>query len=147
MVTIQTEKSIAIAHLVQTADEKSPCRRLHGHNIKVIVEIEGDTKDDGMVVDFRHIKKIINSLDHYTLLPQNIVTELFNEYVINTGYAKFTLPINMCRILLIPAVTAEHLCEFLWGEIHPLTSDSDWLRITIYESDTSYATVDNGDFL
>jgi len=70
---IQTEKTIAIAHLVQTADEDSPCRRLHGHNLKVIVTINGEVKTDGMIVDFRHIKELINKLDHKTVIPGSLV--------------------------------------------------------------------------
>jgi 6-pyruvoyl-tetrahydropterin synthase len=144
MVTIQTEKSIAIAHLVQTADKESPCRRLHGHNLKIIVEINGTIKKDGMVVDFRHIKSIINSLDHLTLLPRDIVTLYEDDYVIKTKYTTFSLPINMCYILPIPVVTAEYLAAFLWDKIYELL-DSGWLVITIYESDKSFASVSNRD--
>jgi 6-pyruvoyl-tetrahydropterin synthase len=136
---IKTEKTIAIAHLVQSADERSPCRRLHGHNIRIIVEIEGKPKKDGMVVDFRHVKGIINDLDHLTLLPRDIVTLFEGSYVIDVGYARFSLPMNMCYILPVPAVTAEHLAEFLCGKISVLLDDEESVKVTVYESSKSCA--------
>ena len=145
MAGIHTEKTIAIAHLVQTADETSPCRKLHGHNLKIIVYIKGAIQNDGMVVDFRHIKEIINSLDHYTLLPLNIVTPYEDYYVIKTKYATFSLPMHMCRILPIPVITAEYLAEFLWDKIYDLFDSDNWLVVKIYESEKSYAEVNNND--
>ena len=92
---IQTEKIIAIAHLVQTANEKSPCRRLHGHNLRVVVTINGEVKNDGMVVDFRHIKELINQLDHKTLIPWPLVVgEEDGLLYIETGYNKIALSIT-----------------------------------------------------
>lgn len=45
------------------------CENLHGHNYKIIITIEGDLKDNGMVIDFKIIKdivkaKVIDVLDH-----------------------------------------------------------------------------------
>lgn len=136
---IRTEKTIAIAHLVQSADEKSPCRRLHGHNVRIIVEITGKPKADGMIVDFRHVKEIINELDHLTLLPRDIVTPYENSYVIDVDYASFNLPMNMCYIMPVPAITAEHLAEFLCGQISNLLSTGESVKVIVYESDKSYA--------
>ncbi len=45
------------------------CENLHGHNYKIIVTIEDEVKEDGMVLDFKIIKdtvnkKVIDKLDH-----------------------------------------------------------------------------------
>ena len=45
------------------------CENLHGHNYKIIITIEDEVKEDGMVMDFKIIKdkvkeKVINRLDH-----------------------------------------------------------------------------------
>lgn len=45
------------------------CENLHGHNYKIIISIHGPLQDDGMVLDFKIIKKIvkeklIKKLDH-----------------------------------------------------------------------------------
>lgn len=51
------------AHLLY--NYKGKCANLHGHRWEVLVEISVDTLDEqGMVVDFSKIKKIINQLDH-----------------------------------------------------------------------------------
>ena len=43
----------------------SGCNNLHGHRWKVEVDIETEAlNDQGMVVDFAHVKKVIKKLDH-----------------------------------------------------------------------------------
>lgn len=137
---IQTEKTIAIAHLVQTADEESPCRRLHGHNLKVVVTINGEVKDDGMVADFRHIKEIINRLDHRTLIPGAlVVSEEDNMLYIETNYSKLALPINDVMALSVPAITAETLATYFVREIEKIVDFNDYVSVQIFESDKSFA--------
>jgi 6-pyruvoyltetrahydropterin/6-carboxytetrahydropterin synthase len=46
-------------HLVTKA-----CARMHGHTYKVIVTIEGNNINGGMVIDFKAVKDIIDLLDH-----------------------------------------------------------------------------------
>jgi len=140
MMKIGTEKTIAIAHLVQSADKKSPCRRLHGHNLRVIVEIEGTVKTDGMIVDFRHIKEIINELDHKTLIPQGLTTRDGNDIVIETEYNRYVIPKSDCVILYITTITAENLAKYLVYRIDEILDDGDSVTVTVYESDKSYAT-------
>ena len=41
------------------------CEELHGHNYKLIVTVEGPVKDDGMVIDFKIIKKIVRQLQRF----------------------------------------------------------------------------------
>ena len=51
------------------------CRRLHGHNYRVEVEVEGEVlkwgSSEGMVMDFslldEFMEPILNGLDHYNL--------------------------------------------------------------------------------
>ncbi len=125
--------------MVQTADEKSPCRRLHGHNIKIIVEIEGEIKPDGMVVDFRHIKELINGLDHKTLIPQDIATWDGDDIIVNADYNRYIIPKSDCVILYITAITAENLADYFVYRIDELLSGKDSVTVTVYESDKSYA--------
>ena len=45
------------------------CENLHGHNYKLIITIEGEVQEDGMVMDFKLIKEAVNKevvdiLDH-----------------------------------------------------------------------------------
>jgi 6-pyruvoyltetrahydropterin/6-carboxytetrahydropterin synthase len=46
-------------------DYKSPCVKLHGHRWEVEVTIKTNYLDkNGMIVDFKLLKEIINHLDH-----------------------------------------------------------------------------------
>ena len=38
---------------------RGKCENLHGHNYKLIVAIKGDIKEDGMVMDYAVIKRIV----------------------------------------------------------------------------------------
>lgn len=43
----------------------SPCKRLHGHNWKVKIIIEGNELDEnGMLIDFVEVKKVVDLFDH-----------------------------------------------------------------------------------
>lgn len=143
---IQTEKSIAIAHLVQTADEKSPCRILHGHNLKVVVTINGEVKDDGMVVDFRHIKELINQLDHKTIIPGSLVVSDEDELLyIETGYSKLALPRTNVVALPLPVITAETLAIYFVRRIEEIIDIDDYVSVQIFESEKSFAEADSDD--
>lgn len=59
---------IAGAHQL-SLDYPSKCSNLHGHNWKILVKCQSETLDqNGMVVDFTHIKKSVeDKLDHKNL--------------------------------------------------------------------------------
>lgn len=43
----------------------SPCRSIHGHNWKITVYCKSDKLNgEGMVVDFKDIKMVVNGMDH-----------------------------------------------------------------------------------
>ncbi len=86
------------------------CENLHGHNYKLIVTIEGEVKNDGMVMDFADIKKIVNekilnSFDHSHL----------NEIVENPS--------------------SENLAVYIWDK---LKDDLPLKKITIYETENCF---------
>ena len=53
------------------------CKNIHGHSYKMIVEIEGDVLESGMVMDYYDLKKIITpiveELDHAFLVYKDDV--------------------------------------------------------------------------
>lgn len=66
------------------------CGRLHGHNFRVEVEIEGEVKENGMVMDFydlkKHLREVLSEFDHRILneiievpTSENICTEIFRK--------------------------------------------------------------------
>jgi len=65
--TLKVLADFAAAHSLR--DYPGDCRRLHGHNWKVEVEVESNRLNElGMVVDFKAIKQatraVVDELDH-----------------------------------------------------------------------------------
>lgn len=88
------------------------CEDLHGHNYKVIVTIEGEVQDDGMVLDFKIVKskvkeKVIKVLDHKHL----------NDIIDNPS--------------------AEHVAIWIWDKIK---DDMPLKKVTVYETENYYCT-------
>ena len=68
MYYVKKRLEISAAHRLNLSYE-SRCTRLHGHNWIITVECRAEElNEDGMVVDFSHIKKIVvDVLDHAVL--------------------------------------------------------------------------------
>lgn len=74
MYTVTKELYISAAHQLRLS-YKSKCTRKHGHNWKIRMTFRSDKlNEDGMVIDFAHVKKAIqDKFDHRDLnkvLPQ-----------------------------------------------------------------------------
>lgn len=86
------------------------CENLHGHNYKLIVTTEGKLKKDGMVMDFKKIKEIVNEkvisiLDHTHL----------NDIIKNPS--------------------SENICIWIWNK---LKKDLPLNKITLFETENNY---------
>ena len=59
------------------------CERIHGHNYRTAVEVEGDLDENHYVIDFIALKdltkSIIDELDHRMLLPTRSRQILLHE--------------------------------------------------------------------
>jgi len=116
------------------------CRHLHGHSYAMTVEFEGDPDENGMVIDFNDIKKIIgphvDRMDHTTLISINDaeLLKVFEE----KSWKYFPLPFES---------TAENLCSFFTTVILDQYSDLLVARnihhigVKIFETGTSYASL------
>ncbi len=51
------------------------CRNLHGHSYRMTVELEGEPDARGMVLDFKHLKRVLKPLvdawDHAILVAES----------------------------------------------------------------------------
>ena len=70
------------AHSLPFLPEGHKCRSIHGHSYEVTVSFCGDIPDNGMLVDFAEISKVVNPLinlcDHQNLndvIPFNTTSE------------------------------------------------------------------------
>lgn len=83
------------------------CENLHGHNYKVIITIEGEVKEDGMVIDFKIIKDIVN---------KKVMDKLDHSHLNDT----------------IENPSAENLAVWIWDKIK---DDLPLKKITIFETE------------
>jgi 6-pyruvoyltetrahydropterin/6-carboxytetrahydropterin synthase len=100
---------------------KGKCENLHGHNWKVEVSL-GVGKPDklGMAVDFKEIKKALNS----------VLETLDHKDLNSVAYFKDTNP------------TSENIAKYIHDQIKSLKliAYSLQLKVTVWESDTARAT-------
>ncbi|NBV14093.1 MAG: 6-carboxytetrahydropterin synthase QueD [Sphingobacteriia bacterium] len=70
-VKITKKFSFESAHYLPLFPEGHKCKRLHGHSFKLEVNLIGEINEQGVVLDFGDIKKIVspfvNKLDHYCI--------------------------------------------------------------------------------
>jgi len=101
--------------------EGDKCERLHGHNYRTTVEIEGTLDENYYVFDFialkRRTKKITDELDHRMLLPtQNAlirVEERNNSIHVRYREREWVFPSDDCVLLPIENTTAELLARYI----------------------------------
>jgi 6-pyruvoyltetrahydropterin/6-carboxytetrahydropterin synthase len=103
------------------------CGRLHGHTYAVHVRLEGEKNRFGYIADFYDVKKvikdIIEELDHRVLIPKRHpdvkLAHDSKSVRMEVGAKKYLLPAEDVLLLDLPAVTAEHLAEYILGKAAP----------------------------
>ena len=97
------------------------CSRLHGHSYVVRLRLEGDTDDNGMLMDFVVLKKelrsIMSTMDHRTLLPSSSkdvkLTMNGDSVEVITCGKHYVFPIEDVVILDISNTTAEEMAKMM----------------------------------
>ncbi|MFA6423569.1 MAG: 6-carboxytetrahydropterin synthase QueD [Patescibacteria group bacterium] len=98
------------AHKLEDYDGK--CKNLHGHSYRLEVTIEGKVNENGMVMDFSKLKKIVN---------EQIIDKLDHSYSND--------------IIKIP--TAENTLIYIWSK---LKTKLPLYELKLWETRDSYAT-------
>ncbi len=101
------------------------CEPLHGHNYRASVTVEGDLQDDHFVFNFvalkRTMRKLVDQLDHRTLLPATNphfrLTHADHEITVEVENRRYVLPEADVLVLPIPNTTAELLAHYLAGQL------------------------------
>ena len=98
------------------------CERIHGHNYRVAVEVEGVLDENSYVFDFIALRDqaqaLVNELDHRMLLPSQspmIRLEDDGPENIQARYKdrRWSFPREECVLLPVPNTTAEMLADYL----------------------------------
>jgi 6-pyruvoyltetrahydropterin/6-carboxytetrahydropterin synthase len=101
--------------------EGDKCERLHGHNYRTAVEIEGELDANHYVFDFialkQRTKPIIDSLDHYVMLPTKNALIAVEDRGTSVGVRyrdrEWIFPRGDCVLLPIANTTAELLARYI----------------------------------
>jgi len=101
--------------------EGDKCERLHGHNYRATVEVEGGLDDNFYVFDFialkHRTKAITDELDHRMMLamrnPLIVVEEGPNSVRVRYREREWLFPRDDCVLLPIENTTAELLARFI----------------------------------
>lgn len=116
------------------------CKNIHGHSYKMIVELEGETNPNGIVMDFSELKDIVKPyiqlIDHTTIISTND-TELLEVFE-TKKWKYYLLPFDS---------TAENLCNYFADIIikdhRELLSKNNIKAVTvkIAETESAYASI------
>lgn len=101
--------------------EGDKCERLHGHNYRAAIEIEGNLDENYYVFDFillkNRAKLITNELDHRMMLPtrNRLILLEESERSIRVRYRdrEWVFPRGDCVLLPIENTTAELLARYV----------------------------------
>jgi 6-pyruvoyltetrahydropterin/6-carboxytetrahydropterin synthase len=105
--------------------EGDKCERLHGHNYRAAVEIEGELDENHYVFDFialkQRTKAITDELDHRMLLatrnPHIRVEEGPRSVRVRYRDREWVFPREDCVLLPIENTTAELLARWIAGRL------------------------------
>ena len=90
------------------------CEKLHGHTYKLVVKLEGEPDEEGMVFDFVELKNLVN---------EKIIKEFDHAYLNN----------------IIPQPTAENIAIYTWNKLkaHINRDNSKLYEVQVWETKTS----------
>ena len=110
------------------------CKNIHGHSYKMLVEFEGDLDEQGMIIDYYDVEKIIDPiiehLDHAFMVNKN------DKVVI-----EFLEKMNSKKVVVDFQSTAENLCTYLLNEVRQasLPKNVTKIKVRVYETAQDYA--------
>ncbi|RPI73734.1 MAG: 6-carboxytetrahydropterin synthase [Ignavibacteriales bacterium] len=110
------------------------CKNIHGHSYVMIVELEGDIDESGMVMDYYDVKKIINpiveKLDH-----------AFMVYKEDKEIILFLEKMKSKMVIVEFQSTVENICTYFLTEIKKISLPENISKVTvrIYETADDYA--------
>jgi len=130
-VRIEKEVNFSAGHRIPSHPK---CGRLHGHNYRVIVAVEGylDREGNGMLVDFGDIKKIVMTLDHRFLLGEKdskLWTALEDER-------------QQVYQLSVPHATAEWIAHWIAHKVGEINNNITHVTVELWETPDSKVVVE-----
>ena len=110
------------------------CKNIHGHSYKMLVEFEGELDENGMVIDYYDVEKIvkpiIEKLDHAFLVNKD------DELTI-----EFLEKLNSKKVIIDFESTVENICIYLLTKIKSadLPANVNAIMVRVSETEEDYA--------
>src|SRR5262245_55583484 len=132
--------------------EGDKCERLHGHNYRTAVEVEGQLDRNFYVFDFialkKHTKAITDELDHRMMLPTHnaLIKVEPGPRSVHVRYRdrEWVFPVGDCVLLPIENTTAELLARYIARRLLDVLEQQgfrpDVLRVEVEENVGQSAT-------
>jgi len=110
------------------------CKNIHGHSYKMLVEFEGEIDENGMVIDYCDVEKIVNP----------IIEKLDHAFLVNKDdklTIEFLEKLNSKKVVVDFESTAENICTYLLNNIKSadLPENVKAIMARISETDEDYA--------
>ena len=110
------------------------CKNIHGHSYRMIVELEGEVNEGGMIMDYYDLKKTVNP----------IIDQLDNAFMVyekDKEIVRFLESVNSKRIVVDFQSTVENICRYIITEIKKqnLPPNVKKVKVRIFESIDDYA--------
>jgi 6-pyruvoyltetrahydropterin/6-carboxytetrahydropterin synthase len=110
------------------------CKNIHGHSYKMIIEFEGELDEQGMVIDFYNVEKIIapiiDELDHAFMVKDDDEITL-----------EFLEKLNSKKVMVDFFTTVENICKYISEKIIKanLPKNIKFINVRVYETAEDYA--------
>lgn len=110
------------------------CKNIHGHSYKMIVEFEGSLDENGMIMDYFDLKKIvipiIEDLDH-----------AFMVYKEDKMIIEFLESVKSKKVIVDFQSTVENICKYILTQIQKqkIPQNVNKVKVRIFESVDDYA--------
>lgn len=110
------------------------CRNIHGHSYKMLIELEGDLLNNGMVMDYFDLKKLIKPLvekmDHAFLVYKED-----NEII------QFLDKMKSKKVVVNFQSTVENICNYFLKEVSKIDFPANIkkVKVRVYETHDDYA--------
>ena len=110
------------------------CKNLHGHSYKCMIELRGEPDNNGMIMDYYDLNKMVNpiidELDHSFMVFKNDV-EVIDALD----------KLDSRKVVVDFETTAENICGYLLDRIKlkSLPSNIKSVKVRVLETENSYA--------
>ena len=110
------------------------CKNIHGHSYKMLVEFEGEIDENGMVIDYCDVEKIVNP----------IIEKLDHAFLVNKDdklTIEFLDKLNSKKVVVDFESTAENICKYLLNKIKSadLPANVKAIMVRVSETEEDYA--------